>query len=69
MIIINKNDISDRLFAPNVYFFIIFSYFYPLIFYKKGGPEQGRNCPIFPLLAPKRKALVQPFDNQRIAKA
>ena len=41
MIIINKNDISDRLFAPNGYFYIIFSYFYPLIFYKKGGPERG----------------------------
>lgn len=40
MIIINKNDISDRLFAPNGYFYIIFIYFYPLIFYTQGTTKQ-----------------------------
>jgi len=36
MIIINKNNLSACLFAPNGYFYIIFLYLYPLIFYKKG---------------------------------
>ena len=37
MIIINKNNLSARLFASNGYFYIIFLYFYPLIFYTKEG--------------------------------
>ena len=39
MIIINKNNLSACLFAPNGYFYIIFLYFYPLIFYTKGWRE------------------------------
>ena len=64
MIIINKNNLCARPVAPNGCFYIIFLYFYPLIFYTQGGPERGKNCPIFPIMERKRKMLLQRIESQ-----